>query len=274
MRGLTLLAVVGSCASGSLGGPRERTVIVPTAGGGAVYRAAGMGGAQCEAALLCMDKNGSTFLERGYVLSSRVIVRCDDPSAVPIPAGASGSTIQGLDGYLLIDTRSVREASAVARAMQSWDGVRSAHVDVERPQALRDVPTDPFVELEWHFRNLQDPGIDANFGPAWEAGYSGAGCGGWDCRAAERSDQPSGSRAKLQQRGFADHPPVAGPHNGSGGHHRDGGQQRHRRGAGGAFESQFSSLTIGNASATAEAFLHRNDINGHQEQLMGAARCR
>ncbi len=267
---IVALAVLAGVAAGSLGGPSVRTIAVQTSQGVAVYRASGLGGLRCAATLVGMDKSGREVVERGHTLNSRVIVRCDDPSAVAIPAGATASTIEGLGGYLLIDGGSVREALALARAMRSMEGVRWARLDIEPPRALRSVPTDPFVELEWHFRNLEDPGIDANFVPAWEAGYSGAGVvvGIVEPDNVEHTHPDLAgnfsAEASVVDRRLRQHPTSVAGIIAMVGNNDEGG-------AGGAYGSEFSTITIGSASKTAEAFLHRNDINDIKNNSWGPA---
>ncbi len=264
------IAVLAGFASGSLGGPRERTVVVPTARGAAVYRTSGLEVASSAGVMVRTDKRGRSADERGHVLTNRVVVRYDDRSRIPLPRDCAASVIAGLDGYLLIDAPSVGDAVALARRLRRVEGVRNAYVDIARPNEPRGVPTDPFVELEWHFRNIQDPGIDASFLAAWQAGYDGAGVVvGVVERLGVESTHPDIAAnynlgASLEARFVNAHPTAVGGIIAMVGNNGIGG-------AGGAHASQLSSITtgVGAPSEVAIAFLHRNDLNDIKNNSWG-----
>lgn len=112
----------------------------------------------------------------GFLLYARVVANAD----LAVLRAALGdkaviSDIEGSPGYRLIEAASVADAVSLAFALQATPGVHEAHVDVERPTALRSPPNDPLFSNQWHLHNTQVAGADANILGAWAMGYTGQG---------------------------------------------------------------------------------------------------
>ncbi len=112
----------------------------------------------------------------GFLLYARVVARAE-PGVLRAALGEGGeiAPIAGSPGYWLVEAESVADAVSMAFALQATPGVGEAHVDIERPTALRSVPNDPLFPSQWHLRNTQVLGADANILGAWGMGYTGQG---------------------------------------------------------------------------------------------------
>ncbi len=124
------------------------------------------------------DALGALGATISFELADRVTVRTGDPGRLRAWAGRRGLRVSdGLAklGFVSVRTTSVSQSLDVAEALASAEWVSEAYVDLTQPIAVRDVPNDPFLSLQWHLINDVLPGVDARVRPAWEAGYSGAG---------------------------------------------------------------------------------------------------
>jgi subtilisin-like proprotein convertase family protein len=80
-----------------------------------------------------------------------------------------------IPGFFVVDVASVTEAARVAGLLAGEAGVTEAYVDIQRPRADRDLPTDPGVPSQWYINNVAAPAADVNVEPAWDAGFVGSG---------------------------------------------------------------------------------------------------
>jgi len=83
--------------------------------------------------------------------------------------------LQGLPRHILVHAGSVRRAVALARRLMADARVERVEMNLRRPLALRELPSDPKFHLEWHLHNTLDPLFDVNAEAAWDRGYTGAG---------------------------------------------------------------------------------------------------
>ncbi len=204
----------------------------------------------------------------GYTLRARVVVRAADRASVA--AAAPGFKITDADAagtggalreFFYIDAASVREAIALADLLAKLppQDVREAYVDVQKPIALRNVPTDPGVPQQWHLLNTTNPLADINVEPAWTAGWTGTGVtvgvleSGWDIThedlAPNYDADASQPAAGSFDHGTATAGLVAAVANNNHG------------GVGVAYGAKVSRLYYGTASQIADAFAFRNDLN-------------
>ncbi len=265
MRRTIALMTAGVLSVCAIASPVDQRLFVPTASGVGQWVVANPDASSCTAGVIVRsDKPVPCALETGYVLTSRVVVRTDRPGAF----ATLGARPSGVPGHLVIEAGSVREAARLARTLRLASSVKEAYVDTEAPRATRSIPDDPFVELQWNLHNLQDPGIDANVLPAWEAGLSGAGVvvgvvepqnvqfAHPDLEANYNAD------ASLVDRPFHQHATAVAGVIAMVGNNQEGG-------AGAAFGAQFGTITVGTATKTAEAFAYRNDINDIKNNSWG-----
>ena len=162
----------------------------------------------------------------------------------------------------------MRDAASLARTLRLAPSVERVYVDVEAPKSLRSIPDDPFLELQWNLRNLQDPGIDANVVPVWEAGLSGAGVvvGVVETQNVQFAhpdlEANYNADASLVDRPFHQHTTAVAGIIAMVGNNQGGG-------AGASYGAQFSTMAVGSATKTAEAFAYRNDLNDIKNNSWG-----
>ncbi|MBC7834534.1 MAG: S8 family serine peptidase [Phycisphaerales bacterium] len=210
--------------------------------------------------------------EPGYSLTRRVIIKSADVAKVQAVCAPFGTTVRPfppVPGYLIATAPTVRAATAVAEEVWKSGVASEAYVDIERPQPLRNLPSDPSFDQQWHLDNLQAPEIDANAHGAWQLGYTGSGItvgileNGW---ATTHPDLAANYNAGASQAGAgttSHGTSVAGiagaiENNGLGG-------------VGIAYDAQLSKLYRGSASANATAFAYLNDLNHIKNNSWGPA---
>jgi subtilisin-like proprotein convertase family protein len=205
----------------------------------------------------------------GYTLYSRVIIRLPDTSSPPpsllTVAAAAGATLRptpGAPGFFTAESTdpawTVRAAISLASRCRAIPGVLEAYLDVAEPMESRTLPSDPLFPQQWHLHNTAAPLFSVNAGPAWDAGYTGAGVivgivdRGWlvshpDLAAAYNPDaaQPG---AETDAHGTS----CAGVC-GARANNNEGG-------AGIAYDCQLGKLYYGSSSVITAAFAFRNDL--------------
>ncbi len=245
--------------------PVDQRLLVPTASGIGQWVVANPDAPSCTASMIvCSDKPMLSAIESGYELTNRVVVRTNRVGAF----AALGARPAGVPDHLVIETPSVRDAASLARTLRLAPSVERVYVDVEAPKSLRSIPDDPFLELQWNLRNLQDPGIDANVVPVWEAGLSGAGVvvGVVETQNVQFAhpdlEANYNADASLVDRPFHQHTTAVAGIIAMVGNNQGGG-------AGASYGAQFSTMAVGSATKTAEAFAYRNDLNDIKNNSWG-----
>lgn len=221
------------------------------------------------------DLGGERSWTPGYRVTSRVVARAADqkfidqavaaagaagvkvtPAFVPEPGGPTGPLAE----FFWVDAASVREAAALAEAMQRWPGVSEAYIDIESPKVFRStIPTDPNLGSQWHLINTTNPQADVNADAAWKAGFTGTGVtigileGGWDVTHEDLTSRyhPEASQPAAGQ---SDHGTgTAGLAAAAGNNSRGG--------VGVAFGARLGRQYYGASTEIANAFMFRNDLN-------------
>lgn len=191
-----------------------------------------------------------------YLLTNRVIVQSHGP-----PAATDAATTIDADevpGFWIVGTESVQDALDLATELNVDAGATVAWPDVARPIELRG-PTDPGYVNQWHLDNVDEPLVDVNAEPAWNLGFTGAGVtigvveGGWqhnhpDLAANYNANASTGGGYVTSHATRVAGVAAAAGFNGLGG-------------VGIAYGAQVSDCVYGTESQTADAFLHRNDLN-------------
>jgi len=199
----------------------------------------------------------------GYVLHNTVILRVENPGAL---AGLDAQALDFVPGFYVVRTANVRDAVDLATALRGAEGIHESYIDYERPRVLRSLPTDPSFGQQWHLRNLQAPGVDANLQAAWALGYTGQGVtvgileGGWQYNHPDlaanyvaAATQPGSATSHATAcAGIA----AAVGNNGLGG-------------AGAAFNAGVSGQLYGSSTQTANAMTFRNDLNAIKSNSWG-----
>lgn len=198
----------------------------------------------------------------GYRVHAGIVVGDNaplTPSRLGLPPTASLEQIAGAPGFWLIRARSVDEAILLCDRINARRIVREAYVDIERPLALRGIPTDPDYSKQWHLSNLTKPIADLNAEPAWLAGYNGAGVvvgvveGPWEIT---HPDLAGNFDAAASQSGGAttSHATSVAGIIGAVGNNATGG-------AGIAWGAKISKQIFGSLAQNAAALAYRNDLN-------------
>lgn len=197
----------------------------------------------------------------GYTVFARVVVRAPSDEIARLlratPGVRSVSAHEGVFGFTMIETDSVRRATEVAGQLRAH-GLR-AELDTQTPRSLRGLPSDPSFGQQWHLRNTLLPIADLNAEAAWGLGWTGQGVtvgiveGGWQTthpdlaanfHAAASTAGGSATNHSTSCAGLV----AAVDNNGAGG-------------VGVAFNARLSNLVYGSAAATATALTFRNDLN-------------
>lgn len=197
----------------------------------------------------------------GYTVFARVVVAAPSERVARMLGSTLGvrsvSPHHGVLGFTIVETDSVLRATQLAAAIQKAG--LSAEVDIQRPRALRGLPTDPAFDEQWHLRNTALPIADLNAEAAWGLGWTGQGVtvgiveGGWQTthpdlaanfHAAASTAGGSATNHSTSCAGLV----AAVDNNGAGG-------------VGVAFNARLSNLVYGSAAATATALTFRNDLN-------------
>jgi len=232
------------------------------------------GAATSGAALVRTDSAGRETREPGYVLTSRLVLRCSDVAKATAWAKGRGLTLEravpsvkSLSHVWMAQCASVQEAARLAGTAASAPGVASAFVDAQRPIALRSLPTDPLFANQWHLVNTVNTAADLNVEGAWMNGYTGAGVtvcvleGGW---STTHPDLASHFDAAASQTvgSFSSHGTscaglvAASAFNGLGG-------------VGVAYDAGLSLCYYGSAITTANSLAFRNDLNDIKSNSWG-----
>lgn len=210
----------------------------------------------------------------GYLLSNRVVVRTDQPSAMIALRRARPNVaveeVEGAPGFWTVRAGSIRAAIALADELAGDGRLGEVYLDVAQPRADRAVPTDPGFPSQWHLRNTQLAIADVNVEPAWDAGYTGNSSitvgileGGW---RTSHPDLSANYNATASQSGNATSTHgtacagLVGADNNNG-----------RCGVGVAYDTRISKQYYGTASQTATAMGFRNDLNFIKSNSWGPA---
>lgn len=77
--------------------------------------------------------------------------------------------------WVLVRFDTVGEAIDALDELRSIPGVKTVELEVDTPRQSYAIPSDPFVQYQWHLDNTRFPGSDLNVEPVWDAGFTGQG---------------------------------------------------------------------------------------------------
>lgn len=206
-----------------------------------------------------------------YTLAGRLIVEAADSAwLILLAADLAAARVEPLDGvrgFWLVETASVREALRLREAIAPLYGEDRVYLDARRPLPSR-LPTDPGFVNQWHLRNLVNTVADANVEGAWNAGWTGQGVviGVVDGGVyATHPDLAANYNSAASQSGGGDNhgtscAGVAAAVEGNG-----------QGGVGAAYDAQWSKMYFGFSSQNASAFAFRNDLNDIKTNSWGPA---
>ena len=203
------------------------------------------------------------------VTSSVVVAASDVAPLVALVPGAVFEPVEGAPGFWTVQTKSIREAIALADLLAADPRVAEAYLDVDWPKNLR-APSDPGYPSQWHLNNTQIAIADINVVPVWDTlGFTGTGIttgileGGFQTGhtdlAANYHSTASQSGGSNTTHGTACAGLVGAVANNG------------KCGVGVAYGGRISKLIYGNSSTTATAFGYRNDLNFVKSNSWGPA---
>ncbi len=218
---------------------------------------------QTVAAREALNDDGDLRLTNGVIVR---VERTDDLAA--LAGGRNVTPVLPKLGYWRVETDTVGEAIELADALAVERDALLSAVDVEWPWVTREVPSDPYLDEQWHLINTTDPQFDVNADAAWNLGYSGAGV---VLGVVELAWQNT-------------HPDLAGNYNEDASIVRSGSPSSHATrvagvaaavgnndvmGAGVAYGADLSILMYGNESETASALGQKNNLNDIKSNSWG-----
>ncbi|USN98839.1 MAG: S8 family serine peptidase [Phycisphaeraceae bacterium] len=248
-------------------GPNAVTIAAPTRVGAQAFIVADPAAAQCPAWRVEARRVNA---EAGYTITSRVIVRTDDPASLALAVRTRQATATtrpaAVRGFTIIETPSVADAVTLANELRGVLGDR-VELDIERPRDLRGtLPNDPLFPNQWHLLNTSNPIADVNAEAAWALGYTGQGV-----------------IVGVTEGGFQiTHPDLAPHYNAEAS--QGGGNSSHATSCAGvfgavgnnslgvtglAYNCEVSSQLYGSGTQTAAAMVFRNDLNDIKNDSWG-----